>query len=78
MASVYENVFSNEDLEYINNHPEVLLAKTSLDAKSAGMVYFSVPITNSIRDTLQSRFGLQMSAYSQIPMRWIKGDTAPQ
>jgi len=77
MASVYENVFSNEDLEYINNHPEVLLAKTSLDAKSAGMVYFSVPITNSIRSTLQTRFGLHLSLDSQIPMRWIKGDIAP-
>jgi hypothetical protein len=77
MASIYENVFSNEDLEYINNHPEVLLAKTSFDAKSTGMVYFSVPVTNSIRSTLQTRLGLHLSLDSQIPMRWIKGDIEP-
>jgi hypothetical protein len=41
------------------------------------MVYFSVPITSLISDTLQSRFGIQVPVDSQIPMRWIKGDIAP-
>ena len=41
------------------------------------MIYFSLPITDLLRDTLQSKFSLNLSAYSQIPMRWIKGDTAP-
>lgn len=77
MTSIYKNVFSNEELDYLNNHPEVLLAKSSLDSKLSGKIYFSVPITNSIRDTLQSQFGLDLSQTSQIPMRWIKGDTAP-
>jgi hypothetical protein len=76
MSSVYTNVLSNEELQYLNNCPEVFTAKAELDSKQSGMVYFSVPITSSIRDTLQSRFGLQICA-SQIPMRWIKGDTAP-
>jgi len=77
MSSIYKNVFSNEELHYINNHPEVLLAKSSLDSQSSGMVYFSVPITNLIRDTLQTRLGLHLSVDSRIPMRWIKGDIAP-
>lgn len=77
MSFIYENVLSNEELYYLNNHPNVLLAKASLDAKPSGMVYFSVPITDSIRATLQSQFGLKLSENSQIPMRWIKGDTTP-
>ena len=77
MAFIYKNVLSNEELHYINNHPEVFLAKSSLDAQSSGMVYFSVPLTISIRDTLQSRLGLHLSVDSRIPMRWIKGDIAP-
>jgi len=77
MSFIYTNVFSNEELHYLNNHPEVRLAKTSLDSRLSGMVYFSVPITNKIRDTLQSKFGLNLSTKSSIPMRWIKGDTAP-
>ena len=73
----YTNVLSNEELDYLNNRPEVFAAKSSLDSNPSGMVYFSVPITNSIRDTLQSRFGLNLSVDSKIPMRWIKGDIAP-
>jgi hypothetical protein len=74
MAFIYKNLLSNEDLYYINNHPEVLLAKSSLDSKSSGMVYFSLPISNSIRDTLQTQLGSSLLIDSQIPMRWIKGD----
>jgi len=77
MAFIYKNVLSNEELDYIKNHPEVLLAKSSLDSQSSGMVYFSVPITNLIHTTLQTQFGLHFSVDSQIPMRWIKGDIAP-
>ena len=73
----YTNVLSNEELDYLNNRPEVFAAKSSLDSKPSGMVYFTVPITNAIRDTLESRFGLNLSVDSKIPMRWIKGDIAP-
>jgi hypothetical protein len=77
MASIYSNVLSDEEVRYLNNLPEVLEAKASLDARSSGMVYFSISVTDVIRDTLQSRFGLHLSTGLSIPMRWIKGDTAP-
>lgn len=77
MASFYQNVLSNEELHYLNNLPEVLIAKASLDNRPSGKVYFSVTVTESIRATLLSRFGLNFSTGSSIPMRWIKGDTAP-
>ena len=74
-ATTFENVLSKEELEYFHNHQEVLLAKSSLDSLSSGKIYFTVPITDSIRDTLQTRFGLSLPAI--IPMRWIKGDSVP-
>jgi len=77
MTSTYTNVLSREELEYLNNLPEVLVAKASVDSRASGMVYFSVAVTEPIRATLQSRFGLQISVGASIPMRWIKGDTAP-
>lgn len=77
MTSIYTNVLSDEELHYLNNLPEVVAAKISLDSKSSGIIYFSVPITDSIRATLQSRFGLDLSTCTSIPMRWIKGDTVP-
>jgi len=76
MTSIYTNVLSDEEVAYLNNLPEVLTAKASLDARPSGMVYFSIPVTDSIRATLQSRFGLHLTG-SSIPMRWMKGDTAP-
>jgi hypothetical protein len=75
MASVYTKVLTSEELEYLNALPEVLAAKASLDTRSSGMVKFTVPITPGIRETLQARFGLDVTG--DIPMRWIKGDTAP-
>lgn len=72
----YQNVLSKEELHYLNNLPEVLAAKATLDAKPSGRVYFSVPVS-TVRDTLQTRFGIDLSDKSHIPMRWIKGDTAP-
>lgn len=75
MSSVFTNVLSDEEVQYLNNLPEVLVAKASLESRVSGMVYFSVPVTDSIRATLQSRFGLSVG--SSIPMRWMKGDTKP-
>jgi hypothetical protein len=77
MTSFLTNVLTAEELHYLNNLPEVLTAKASLDSRPSGMVYFSVSLTDSIRATLHSRFGLDLSGHSSIPMRWIKGDTRP-
>ena len=77
MSVIYRNVFSNEELDYLNNHPKVLEAKVSLDSMPSGMIYFSVPINNLIHTTLRSRLGLNLSIDSQIPMRWVKGDATP-
>jgi hypothetical protein len=77
MASIYTNVLSDEEVQYLNNLPEVLAAKEALAARPSGMVYFSVVITDSIRAALESRFNLHFATGSSIPMRWIKGDTAP-
>ena len=76
-SSIYTNVLSNEELEYLKNHPNVIVAKASLDSNQSGNIYFSIPITNLIRTTLHSRLGLDLSVDAQIPMRWIKGDSHP-
>lgn len=77
MTTLHTNVLSDEEIQYLNNLPEVLTAKASLDACASGMAYFSVTVTDSIRAALHSRFGLELPAGSSIPMRWIKGDTVP-
>jgi len=73
MSSPVLNVFTQTDLEYINNLPEVLEAKARLNNQK--VVYFSIPLTESLRATLEERLSLDLSTVSSIPLRWIKGDT---
>jgi hypothetical protein len=73
MVSQVANVFSNEDIAYLLQHPEVVEARVRLG--SSGSVYFSINGTNTIRDVLQSRFGIALTG--KVPMRWIVGDIAP-
>jgi hypothetical protein len=72
-----ESILSPEDLEYIVNLPEVGEAWAKLDKTGNDRVYFTIELTESIRAALEARFGLDFSGVFRIPMRWIKGDTAP-
>lgn len=74
MPSIFSSVFSNEDINYLLQLPEVAVAKAKLGANS-GKIYFTIPLTDTIRVALHDRLGLDFSNVSEIPMRWIKGDT---
>ena len=78
MAShqIFTDVLSETQIQYINGLPEVATARQQIDA-GAPVAYFSVTLNDSIKATLQERLGLDLSAVSQIPLRWIRGDTAP-
>jgi hypothetical protein len=43
--------------------------------KGASSEYFTLPLTTTLRTELFETMGLQLSAVSSIPMRWIVGDT---
>jgi len=78
MSSVFHNVFSNEEIEYLTQLPEVTAAKEKLNTSAQfSRVYFNVPLNESLRNSLFRCFGLDFSSVSEIPMRWIKGDTSP-
>lgn len=72
-----ESFLSPEDLEYILDLPEVRSAWERLDKTIGNKIYFTIELTDSIRVALETRFGLDFSGISRIPMRWIKGDTEP-
>ena len=74
MSSLYPHIFSHAGLETLNQLPEVLEAKAKL--RTTGSHKFTIPVTETIHSALQ-KIGLDLSTVSQIPMRWIKGDTAP-
>ena len=75
MASIHTNVFPSDVLDQLQQLPEVLSAKERLDTNE--MVYFTIPVTDTIRTAIHATLGLDLSTVYSIPMRWIKGDTAP-
>jgi hypothetical protein len=77
MVVSINNVLSNDDINYLLNMPQVLDAKNNIDNKSRGSIYFSIPLTLSIKDVIYEKMGLDLSNIESIPMRWIKGDTLP-
>jgi hypothetical protein len=72
--SLYHNIFSQEDIDYINILPEVIDAKNKLTSNNSKHTFY-ISLTDSIRTSL-SILGLDLTNVTQIPMRWISGDTA--
>ena len=68
------NVFSKEDVEYLTQSPDTILAKDRLN--NSNVSYFNLPITESIRESIETKMGLDLTTVNDVPMRWIKGDTA--
>jgi hypothetical protein len=75
MISLIQNILSADDILYITQLPEVISEKAKIDAMNSGKIYFTIPLTESIRIAINTHFGLNLSNMSSIPMRWIKGDT---
>jgi len=76
MASVVSNIFSNDVIDFLINSQEANAAKAKITSSNS-VVYFTIPLTESIRNAILAQFGLDFSNVSEIPMRWIKGDTIP-
>jgi hypothetical protein len=77
MATRYDSVLAEDELALLTSLPEVQEARSRLGERSQGQIYFSLTLPESIKASLGERLGLDLSAVSQIPMRWLKGDTAP-
>jgi hypothetical protein len=73
---MFTDVLTDLQIQYINDLPEVAAARRRIEC-GAHVAYFSVQLNDSIKTTLHERLGLDLSTVSHIPMRWIRGDTAP-
>lgn len=70
---VLRDVFTQQELQDIRGLPEVYEAHQKLETRAS--VYFTIPITDIVSKALQQSFDLDFSTHTQIPCRWIKGDT---
>jgi len=69
--------FDNNILNYILSLNEVVHAKNMVDSLEKGSFIFTIENTDEIKETLVSKFGVNAPFVEKIPMRWVKGDTAP-
>lgn len=76
-AKAFENFLTAEQIAQIFELLEVQKAKASIDTKETGVVYFSIQLTDTLKHSISTYFGLNLETIDRIPMRWIKGDTAP-
>ena len=77
MTTVCSNVFSSDDLTSMNTHTNSLSALHELNGSTKSIVSFVIPLTDSMRTSLQAAMQLDLSNVSNLPMRWIKGDITP-
>lgn len=73
----YSNIFTEGEINYILNLPEVVNSKVKIDNKTIGSIYFNVELTIEMKQKIFNNLGLDLSNIHSIPMRWIKGDTLP-
>lgn len=70
-------LFTSDELSSLLIQDEVIHAKRRIDRQPSGSVYFSLELPFELHSKLSRTLGLDLSSVKRIPMRWIKGDTAP-
>ena len=53
MSSNFSNIFSIEEISFLNQLPEVIKAKEKLN-ENLNMVYFNIHVSETIKNTLQN------------------------
>ncbi len=70
------SLFTSDELSSLLTQDEVIRAKQQIDGQPSGSVYFSLELPLELHSKLSNALGRELSI-KRIPMRWIKGDTAP-
>lgn len=76
-AYQYTAVFTKAQLDTLLSLPEVVEARNKADNIVQGSIYFTITLSDTVKDTLISRLGFTCNLPNRIPMRWIKGDLPP-
>ena len=71
----YENVLNSDEISYILNNNTTISSRSLLDTNN--VVKFYIELSDSIKNSLKTIIGLDLYNVTDIPMRWIKGDTLP-
>jgi len=75
MATAFSNVLSTEEIDSVINMPDVVNARTEL-TNGKTSIDFTIHLSDTIKQVLLDTMGLNLLGISDVPMRWICGDTA--
>lgn len=75
----FTEILTEAELSYFLSHPDVIAAKARLDAITGerALIYLNIVLPESLRVSLGERLGIDLVHVNTIPLRWIKGDSAP-
>lgn len=68
------NILTKEEIAELVNHSVVKANQETLS--NSNSVSFSIPLSDDIKTKLETHFDIVLTQPT-IPMRWLKGDTAP-
>jgi hypothetical protein len=74
MASTFSNVLSTEEIDSILNMSEVVNARNQL-TNNKTKVDFTIDLSETAKQALLDRLGLNLQGVANVPCRWIIGDT---
>lgn len=74
MASTFSNVLSVEEIDLLLNMVEVNDARLQL-TPNTNKVDFTMHLSDTVKQALLDRLGLNLQNVVDVPFRWIRGDT---
>jgi hypothetical protein len=78
MTSTYTDVLTNEEIALITSLESVIHAEEKiLSSSTSSSVKFTAVLPDSIKETIKTKLGLDLFSVSDVPMRFIKGDSKP-
>jgi hypothetical protein len=77
MTTTYNDVLTDEEIALITSLESVVHAEEEILHTPASSVKFTSVLPDSIKDTLKTKLGLDLFSITDVPMRFIKGDSKP-
>jgi len=78
MTTTYNDVLTDEEIALITSLESVVHAEEEISTSStSSSVKFTSVLPDSIKDTLKTKLGLDLFSITDVPMRFIKGDSSP-
>lgn len=74
--SITPSALTESEIALLLNDAATVAARQTLDDSPSHSVSFTIQVPDAIKEALKSRIGLDLYGVKDIPMRWIKGDTA--